>query len=136
MTSGARLMDSTPPATTISASPGDDACEAETTADRPDAQSRFSGDARDRVREAGQQGRHARDVAVVLSRLVGTPEVDVVDRRRVDARSLDSRRDRDGRQIVRANVRERPAVAADGRPDGGENDGSAHADDASGRSRS
>ena len=42
MTSGARLIDSTPPATTRSASPAMTAWDAETTADSPEAQSRFS----------------------------------------------------------------------------------------------
>ena len=42
MTRGARLIDSTPPATTMSASPASTAWLAETTAERPDAQSRFS----------------------------------------------------------------------------------------------
>ena len=41
MTSGARLIDSTPPATTTSASPALTAWHAETTAESPDAQSRF-----------------------------------------------------------------------------------------------
>ena len=42
ITSGARLIDSTPPATKRSPSPATTACEAETTAERPDAQSRLT----------------------------------------------------------------------------------------------
>ena len=42
MTSGARLIDSTPPATNRSPSPAAIAWHAETTAERPEAQSRFT----------------------------------------------------------------------------------------------
>ena len=63
--------------------------------------------------------------------LIGAVGMHVVDRGGIDTRALDCRLDRDGGQVVGANVRERSAVATDGRPDGGENDGSGHADDAS-----
>src|SRR5947208_2582297 len=65
-------------------------------------------------RQAGDERRHAGDVAVILARLVGTSEDHVVDARRLDARPLDHRLDRDRRQIVGAHGRQRPTVLADG----------------------
>ena len=53
MTSGARLIDSTPPATNRSPSPAAIAWHAETTAESPDAQSRFT------VTPATESGRPA-----------------------------------------------------------------------------
>ena len=72
ITSGARDIDSTPPATNRSPSPATTAWHAPTRPRRgPDAQSRFTRDAGDRLRQAREQRGHARDVAVVLARLVG-----------------------------------------------------------------
>ena len=50
------------------------------------------GQAADLDREAGQQQRHPRDVAVVLAGLVGAAEDDVLDERRVDAGAVDDGR--------------------------------------------
>ena len=126
MTSGARLIDSTPPAMTTSASPANTAWDAETTAESPDAQSRFSVIAGDRVRQPREQRTHARDVAVVLACLVGAAEVDVLDRGAVDPGALDRSRDRDSGEVVRPHSRERAAVPPDRRPDRGENDRAWH----------
>ncbi len=62
-----------------------------------------------------KQDSHARDVAVVLARLIGAAEVDIVDRAGLDTRALDGSRDRDRREVVRPHVSQRPAVAADRR---------------------
>ena len=75
----------------------------------------IQGHARDRLRQSREQRAHARDVAVVLPRLVGAAEVHVLDLGRVDAGALDRRLDRDGGEIVGAHERERPAVPADRR---------------------
>jgi hypothetical protein len=47
------------------------------------------GDTGDRLWEAGEERGHARDVAVVLARLIGSAEVDVLDLCGVDACALD-----------------------------------------------
>ena len=58
------------------------------------------GDAGDGLRQAREEHGHARHVPVVLARLVRAAEVDVLDLVGCDARSLDSRGDRDGREVV------------------------------------
>ena len=79
ITSGARLIDSTPPATNRSPSPAITAWQAPTTADRPEAHSRLTvTPATDSGRPASS-ARHPRDVAVVLAGLVGAAEPDVLD---------------------------------------------------------
>ena len=79
-------------------------------------------DARGKPRE---KRRHARDIAVVLARLVRRAEVDLVDRRGVDARARDRRTDRVRREIVGPHGGERAAIAADGSADGGDDGGAA-----------
>ena len=76
-----------------------------------------------RLGEPRQERRHAGDIAVVLAGLVGAAEVDVFDRARVDAGALDGGRDREGGKVVGPRPRQRAAVAADRRADGGEDDG-------------
>ena len=115
MTSGARLIDSTPPATTISASPASTAWEAETTAESPDAQSRFSVTPATESGRPGEERCHPRDVPVVLPGLVRAAEVDVFDRVAVDPGSLDRSCDRDSGEVVRPNAREHAAVPPDRR---------------------
>ena len=83
-THGARVIDSTPPATTTSASPVSMLREPSIAASRDDPQSRFDGAGRHRRGQAGQQDRHPPDVAVVLTRAVGAAPRDVVDGRRVE----------------------------------------------------
>ena len=114
-TSGARLIDSTPPATNRSPSPASTAWQAATIAARPGRAQAVHGHAGHRLRQARQQRRHARDVAVVLAGLVGAAEVDVLDLGRVDAGALDRRRDRDaprGRPGAPARARRRSARSA------------------------
>ena len=67
MTSGARLIDSTPPATTISASPASTACEADTTAERPEAQRRFN------VTPGTESGSPARSAAMRATLRLSSP---------------------------------------------------------------
>ena len=71
-------------------------------------------EAGNRVGQSGNEQRHARDVAVVLARLVGAAEHDLVERRPIHVRmALDQRPDRRGGEIVGAHLGERAAVAAD-----------------------
>ena len=75
------------------------------------------GGAGDAVRQAGQQGRHPGDVAVVLAGLVGAAERHVVQARPVGPRMARHQgADRNRRQIVGAHLGERPSEAADRRP--------------------
>ncbi len=71
------------------------------------------------VREAGQQGGHAAYVAVVLARLVGGAQHHLVDGVPVQPRQAGHQRlQRQGRQVVGAQVRERSAEAPDRGADG------------------
>ncbi len=70
------------------------------------------GGAGDALRQAGEQRRHPRDVAVVLAGLVGGAEVDVDDPLRVDAAALDHGADRVRGEVVRADAGEGAAVGA------------------------
>jgi hypothetical protein len=56
-------------------------------------------------REPGQEGRHPGDVAVVLARLVGTAQDDIVNLRRRDPSALDQTTQGSCRKIIRANIR-------------------------------
>ena len=67
-------------------------------------------------RQAGEQQRHARDVAVVLARLVGAAEDHVVDRGRIDSGALDHGFDRDRGEVIGPNRSQGPTVFADGCP--------------------
>ncbi len=118
ITNGARVMLSTPPAiierrlAALDCPRGD--------GDRVHARSAQPVHRRPRhgSGQPGQQQRHARDVAIVLARLIGAAVDDVVDRRPVDPRiALDERTDRNGRQVIGADSRERAAVAAERRAD-------------------
>ena len=72
-----------------------------------------------RLRHAGKQKRHARDVAVVLAGLVGAAEIDLVDLVPVERRVLGHQRlDRGRGEIVGAHLGERTAETADRSPDG------------------
>ena len=82
--------------------------------------------ARDRFRQAREERREPRDVPVVLARLVRAAEPDVLDLARRHAGTLDRRRDRDRREVVRADARKPAAVSPDRGPDGGEDDGASH----------
>jgi hypothetical protein len=66
--------------------------------------------------KAGQEQRHARDVAVVFTGLIRAAEVDVVDRFPIDARIAFPQRPQHVRaEIVGPNPGERPAELADRR---------------------
>ena len=84
-TIGARVIDSTPPATMTSPSPAMMAWAALLTRLQPRAAEAIDGLARDLDGQPGQQGRHAGHVAVVLAGAVGVAQHDVVDGGRVDA---------------------------------------------------
>ena len=127
MTSGARVIDSTPPATNRSPSPAITAWHAPTTAESPEAHRRLT------VTPATESGRPASSAAnratfrLSSPGLVRAPEPHVLDLRGRDAGALDRSGDGDGGEIVRAHLREPAAVAPDGRPDGREHDGARHA---------
>jgi hypothetical protein len=78
------------------------------------------------LRKAREQRREPSDVAVVLTRLVGAPEPDVLDLGRWHARALDGRRHRDRGEVVGPDAGESAPVPADGRPHGREDDGPRH----------
>src|SRR6185369_15133854 len=77
-------------------------------------------DARHAVRQAGEQGAHAGDVAVVLARLVGAAEIDLLDGVGSDAGLFHRGPDDVPGQIVGADRRQRATDAADRRADGAE----------------
>ena len=121
-------MLSTPPAIISSASPALIARAAMPMASMPEPHRRLIVVPGHLDRQAGQQRRHARDVAVVLARLVGAAEDHVVDGRPVDVGlALHQRPDRDGAEIVGAHAGEAAAVAADRRADGVADEGFPHA---------
>ena len=116
ITSGARVIDSTPPATKSLRHPRRP--RGMRRQPSPEAQRQF------RVTPAtdsgpGEERGHPRDVAVVLTRLVRGP-VDVLDLTGLDARPLDGGADRRCGEIVRPNLGERAAVPADRSTDGRE----------------
>ena len=114
ITNGARLMLSTPPAIISSASPALMARAAWPTASRPEPHRRLTVMPGHAVGQAGEQQRHARDVAVVLAGLVGAAEDHVVDRGGGHAGvALHQLADRVRGEIVGADLGEAAAVAAD-----------------------
>jgi hypothetical protein len=72
--------------------------------------------ARDRYRQPCQQDRHPTDIPVVLAGLVGGADDHVVDGRWVDAGPLDNGLDHVRSEVIRASIRECPAISAEGRP--------------------
>ena len=74
----------------------------------PGAAQPIDGLAADLDREAGEQQRHARDVAVVLAGLVGAAEDHVLDERRVDAGALDDGAQDERGEVVRADAASAP----------------------------
>ncbi|MGA8487968.1 MAG: hypothetical protein WB684_12935 [Gaiella sp.] len=84
------------------------------------------GDARHRVGQACEQRGEARDVAVVLPRLVRTAEPEILDLLRRDPGTLDGGGHRKRREVVGAHRGKPAAVPADGRPHRGEDDRAAH----------
>ena len=127
MTKGARDMLSTPPAIISDVSPLLIARAAIADGIHARTAQAIDGRARHLDREPGQQQRHAPDVAVVLARLVGAAVDHVIDGGPVHPGvALDQRADAGSPPGRRAHVRERAAVAADGRPDGVADEGIGH----------
>ena len=127
ITKGARLMLSTPPAMAIDISPAAMARDADGHRFHTGGAQPIHRHAGHRVRNAGKQQRHARDVAIVLARLVGAAQHHFVDGGEVALGKLGAQRgERVGGEIVRADRGERSGVAADGRPDALANVGSWH----------
>ncbi len=121
-------MLSPPPATISSDSPPRIARAAIATASSPEPHSRLRVTPPELSGKPREQAGHAREVAVVLARLVGAAEDHVVELGPIDARiALDQRADRDRGEVVGADVRERAAIAADRRPDVIANEGFGHA---------
>ena len=116
ITSGARDIDSTPPAITRSASPTAIARAPSMTACRPEPHSRLTVAPGTRDRQAGEQQAHARDVAVVLAGLVRAAEEHVVDAGGIGAGAPHELGDRDRAQIVGAHLGQRAAEPPDRRP--------------------
>ena len=74
------------------------------------------GDPRNRIRQAGEQQRHARHIAVVFAGLVGAAEKHLVEARPVHLRiARHQRLDRRRREIVGPHPRECAAIAPDRR---------------------
>ena len=85
------------------------------------------GHAGDRLGQPGEQRGHPRDVAIVLTGLVGRAEPDVLDLPRGHAGTRDRLADHERREVVRALARERAAVAPDRRSHRREDDCAGHA---------
>ncbi len=112
MTYGARDMLSTPPAMTSAISPLPIARAACTTASRLDPHNRLTVDPGTSW-EPGEQQRHATDVAVVFTGLIGTPVNHIVDASAVEAGiSLEERGDGDRGQVVGTHGGERAPIPA------------------------
>ena len=108
ITYGARVIDSTPPATNTSPSPAPIAWAALFTAWRPDPHSRFTVCPATSTGSPASRSGHPGDVAVVLARAVRAAEDDVLDQGRIDPRPLDDRADREGGEVVGANPASAP----------------------------
>ena len=80
------------------------------------------GDTGDLLREACEQSGHAGDVAVVLPRLVGGAEVDVLDLPGRDTRTLDRLAHDERGEVVGPLAGQGASVAPHGRANGGEDD--------------
>ena len=116
ITYGARVIDSTPPAIMMSPQPVAIACAAEFTACSPLAHKRVTVVPGNRDRQARQQRRHPRDVAVIFPGLIGRAPENVVDPAGVDFRARDQLADRKRGEIVGAHGCERAAPASDRSP--------------------
>ena len=126
VTHGARVIDSTPPATTRSASPAAIICRAVATAVSPEAHSRLTVKPGTESGKPGEQHGHPRDVAVVLAGLVGGAQHHLVDEGGVDAGPAYGLPHHQRGQVVGAGVGQGPAVAADRGADTVEHEGLGH----------
>ena len=119
-THGARVIDSTPPVSTTSASPDSMVRDPMIAASSDEPQSRLTVVAGTDTGSPASSTRHPADVAVVLAGLVGAAPHDVADRGRVEARGLrEHALDRGGGEVVGAHLGERAAEAAERRAGGG-----------------
>ena len=118
-THGARVIDSTPPASTTSASPDSIVREPMHRGVEGRAAEPVDRRRRHRDRQPGQQHRHPADVAVVLAGLVGAAPDHVADRGRVERRRLGQHagraRSRRGRRGAPRPARRRTGRTACGR---------------------
>ena len=74
------------------------------TASRPEPHRRLKVTPPELSGKPGEQARHPREIAIILARLVGAAEDDVVELGPVDAGvAVDQRADRDGGEIVGAD---------------------------------
>ena len=109
ITSGARDIDSTPPASTSSASPTRICARGLTIASRPEAHRRLT------VAPGTSTGSPAMSDAIRATLRLSSPawfgaaHVDLVDRRRVELVALHGRRDRPGGEVVRTDGERTPA---------------------------
>ena len=126
MTQGARLIDSTPPATTMSAAPALIMWEAMMMADRPEAQRRLTVMPGTVSGKPCQEPGHAGHVAVLLAGAVGVAEDHFVHDGRIDAGAFDGGAHRECRKVVGAHAGERAAVAAHGRAGSANEEGLSH----------
>jgi hypothetical protein len=110
-------MLSTPPAMTTSASPIQTRIDRVGDSFEARAAEAVHRERGDLVRQAREKRGHARDVAIVLTRLIGRAEDDVIDTWREAGRTLDERVHDVGGKIVGANSCQGPAITRDGRAD-------------------
>ena len=80
------------------------------------------------VGQAGEQRGHARDVAVVLARLVGGAEDHLVDRVVGHAGALERGAEHERGEVVGSRVGEGAAIAPEGRADAADEEGIGHAE--------
>ena len=76
--------------------------------------------------QPGQQGGHARHVAVVFAGLVGAAEVDLLDQPGVDSGAVEQAADDECGQVVGAHFGQHAAQRSDRRADGIDDDGFGH----------
>ncbi len=117
ITYGARDIDSTPPAITRSASPDGDRSGGLDDRHQPRPAQSIDRPPRHARRQPGQQRAHPRHVAVVLAGLVRAPEQHVVDGGAGHPAASNELGDDHRAEIIGPHLRERPAVAAEWRPD-------------------
>ncbi len=118
-THGARVIDSTPPVSTISASPVSIIREPPIAASSDEPQSRLTVEPGTDTGKPGQQGRHPGHVAVLLAGAVGVAEDHLLDRLRVQpGRAVADGAEDDGAEVVGAYAGQPAAELAERGADG------------------
>ena len=118
-TQGARVMDSTPPVSTMSASPVSIIREPVMAASSEEPHSRFIVVPGTETGKPGQQAGHPRDVAVVLAGAVGVAEDDLLDGTGVQLRvALQDRLQDHGGEVVGPDLGEAAVEPAERGADG------------------